>query len=748
MENETILPPREPSSATSHEEAINRSIFACQSAATQDELEQALKTLRNAPCWDEDQTALVVRENTAIALVQTLVCTTRNHRLLDDCILSCCKTLATFNACVATLRAATNKTNKNPMLKSQFGALQTTLRLVKRIMCSASSSEADAEEWVKELFLDDGFQNPTENQSVMISTINCFVELVLLLPTKIASACHSTRVDVPLWAIPSRYHMRLLECSFQMVRRLRSSSDSVVAKTARSYFKSLVGRLVHHRRASDDVASALYQCHQEKATPTASPTFWSDKDFSDLILETIRQVPTYSEKALLLRSILRHVVATGKDWNNGSTPTLLQVDRICQDNFLSYLNITCVPILQESRQMRDAWVQLVVLSQSSAMSDDRMDQMFCHCVALLLVSCRGSIDGDMSDSDDDDSCNVDGNMEVIRKHLNAVAASWSQDEFLRKSSQSLQNHVTNFIMSTMWLYSGKKEGDPDLADSITRGVSIRLECSAKSSRKNGMLVGELFARRLGDELRFDELQDTDRDVIMPPSQSGCFENPSQNESELEVSKKERDQNPKQGRLRQRNFLNPDADYVSDDESEVLTQDDEEFTFSKGDDDDAGSIWDDVDELVPYDLEDDEEDLRVAPHPCYLSECLQMLRTPDTDDSAYCQQLTALQELPTLVRSRPTDLADYTHSLIMQLLRAENKFKIEGFEDMILTSLLSLAVEEPVLAGQCLITEFFEEGSHMDRMNVLRTLQDAAYQLSAVKDLKGRIPDSISTRIIP
>ena len=68
--------------------------------------------------------------------------------------------------------------------------------------------------------------------------------------------------------------------------------------------------------------------------------------------------------------------------------------------------------------------------------------------------------------------------------------------------------------------------------------------------------------------------------------------------------------------------------------------------------------------------------------------------------------TALKELPKLVHSRPADLPDVGPSLAIELIKMENKFGLESFEAMVVSSLISLTVEEPLSVGQILIQRRF------------------------------------------
>ena len=178
-------------------------------------------------------------------------------------------------------------------------------------------------------------------------------------------------------------------------------------------------------------------------------------------------------------------------------------------------------------------------------------------------------------------------------------------------------------------------------------------------------------------------------------------------------------------------MDPDSDYVSDEaESDGdRTEDGEDHSAY-----DDGSVLNDDERLnlVPFDLEDDEEDLRETPRPLQLRECLELLRTSETHDQAYTCHETALAELPRLIQQSPDDLPDFAVPLAVQLLRTENKFNIDRFSDMRNKSLCSLTVQEPLSVGGRLIHELFQDGGLADRIIILATLQDAIFSLSGGK----------------
>ena len=141
-------------------------------------------------------------------------------------------------------------------------------------------------------------------------------------------------------------------------------------------------------------------------------------------------------------------------------------------------------------------------------------------------------------------------------------------------------------------------------------------------------------------------------------------------------------------------------------------------------------------LEPYDTADDRQDLRVVPRPLYLSECLDYLNTPETEENDYHHQEAVLHDLARLVRSRPADLTDYAPELARRLTRLENKYNMDHFTTLVSESLCALVVEDPIAVGMNLIEELFEDGSLRDRLTILHALDEASYELSGNRQLEN------------
>jgi hypothetical protein len=373
---------------------------------------------------------------------------------------------------------------------------------------------------------------------------------------------------------------------------------------------------------------------------------------------------------------------------------------------------TCSELLQSSSlEHREAFVQKMVFTAN--------DRRLCPIVVQLLEDCE------------------DG---ALYSHLCDVAETWSQWSFCHETDTHQQQYVTQVLICGLLHLQPTADATATHSDDLTlvilQGVTHRLESSLPQIRQDGMRVAQQVAKRLGQDLQFDELEEEEqeqedaetRTAEQEATTTTLEEVPNHNAQKAPLGKKK---NPK-AKIRQ---LDPDADYDSDDDDEQECESDDGGSNEESTYDDDSTVFDD--ELVPYDLEDQEDDLVETPKPLHLLEAFELLRTEENHDHAYSRQETAVQSLPDLIRKRPDDLPDVAVSLAQALLRMENKFDIEDFRELKHESILALTVEEPSSVGQHLIEAVFQDGGLSDRLNCFAALQEAAYELSGSKQLEGR-----------
>ena len=66
---------------------------------------------------------------------------------------------------------------------------------------------------------------------------------------------------------------------------------------------------------------------------------------------------------------------------------------------------------------------------------------------------------------------------------------------------------------------------------------------------------------------------------------------------------------------------------------------------------------------------------------------------------------------------------------------ENKFNMEEFTEMVLSSLVALVVEDPISICQTLVAQLFQECSLSNRLTALTSLSEAALELSGEQQLE-------------
>jgi hypothetical protein len=522
------------------------------------------------------------------------------------------------------------------------------------------------------------------------------------------------RQQLPIWSIRKNYYPRLVENAASMA--IIHGNNDEGSRSAFDYFAALVQRLVRNR-GGDDVTVGLHHFYDRRCRTKDDER--TRGLLSDLVLQLHLDHLSDRESATLCRSILQHIISKMDAKDSAIIP----------EPFARWLELSFVPIVASSRDKGDALVRLVVLSPQGVLHDTRADQRLLQIFSRLLgtVVPTGLFDDTYDSDDSSDDEDGDGRVDVGRtervlwRQLNMVGESWSSIAFVRRTEYKMQRHVTCFLVSGLTELSNKLDPTAPLVLKLLNGVEARLHSSYPEIRRDGMRVGEQLGRMLGQEVKFEELdEEREQEKCKEEGLHVSTSEPANEDAKgLSESMKKKEKSP--------GFS---AEEVSDEDVN-----DGDTSRDYFDDD---SDWEDDSAITPYDLEDDEEDLREAPRPLYLRDCMDLILTPETEANAVSCHETALQEISRLVRSRPVDLMDVGPELARRLLRMENKFDLNRFAEMVADSLCSLAVEEPVSVGNTLIAELFQDGHLAGRIRTLKALGEAAYELSGGKHLeRGR-----------
>ena len=644
-----------------------------------------------------------------------------------DRILNACGQIIVISTCSGLLKdiaATTSNRNKNDKqswtsstslpLRSIVQACWSTIQrmlLTAKTTSLAKENEHDKSDCGLRIgSLDNGSDDYDKVKSLEWKRF--ITGIVLLLPQTLSNACHAVKLQVPLHGTPSYFYQRLVH--FAWIRTRITSSD-VVCSTS-WYSKLLIIQLLQTRR-SEYVAQGLMRSdHRNKYTTKSIPSINDHDDDSENndrnYTDNVTTDDDDDKIAAALTAFLIGIELLPRDMAT-LVLALLQyanirghVDRPCNGIIL----VTCNSLFGcSSMEHQEAITEQLVFSKASSSTKPQ------SIISTITTSSTA----------------------LLTKHLTNIADRWSQWTFVQEVEGRQQHHVSlvlwqGLVLLLSFSSSPSSSSSSSLQDitqreltmSLVNGVSHRLGSTITSIRQDGMRIAHQLAKGLGQDAQFEDfLSDEEKEV----------------DDYNDIDKKKGIKNKEKIKSKQKNhrLVDPDADYDSDDEDiDISHKEDGEPQINRevisdddgGDDDDDLSVEYEV-ELTPYDLEDDEEDLRETPRPLHLLEALELLRTGENHDHAYTRHEAALDALPDLIRTRPDDLKDVAVSLVLQLLRMEDKFNIHQFNAKREIAIRALIFEEPMSVGQVLIEQLFEECGLMDRLSILAALQSAAIELS-------------------
>jgi len=557
--------------------------------------------------------------------------------------------------------------------------------------------------------------------------------------------------------------------------------------------QSIIHLIIRHGGAND-VSYALFQFFIN-VTPQANDanaTNENSQEYSDLknkyecfICKTITSLVSPRESISLLRSFIfcisahcnskdgMHISSFDSSENNNIVLTKLRspMQNNSREKFkkmVPFLKIFCLKICQSNLSIREKLVRYLLLSASPS---DCADVTVSWSIALLLYYAMQTNSSHQIEIAHTNAKNEQAyvfSQSKYLNHLEEIMAVWSQATFVHHTDLSVQNHVTNFILKTLSLISNDNGIASSFSTSVipilVQGVTARLESSIVEVRIHGMKVAEAFAPLTEQTLSFEELrkfEDTRETQNLDKNNEGMEKNDFFKEMSLgktdrkgsitkKKTHKEKKKNLKEAII-ESNLIDfdPDKEYFSDCDSNSRSDSTNSSRYDISgnqisENDDQSSLWDslsedddDEDYVVPFDLKDDEQDLYPISQPHYLSQCLKLLRSPESDKETYDKHLVALRSLPNILETCPMDTPDLAVVLANEILHLENKFDMPNFTKMRMDCLIKLAVLEPILVCEHLIKEkVFEVGMSLStRYEVLEVLEIMSEKLSGSESLR-------------
>ncbi|KAM3826606.1 telomere length regulation protein TEL2 homolog isoform 1-T1 [Vipera latastei] len=297
---------------------------------------------------------------------------------------------------------------------------------------------------------------------------------------------------------------------------------------------------------------------------------------------------------------------------------------------------------------------------------------------------------------------------LLTKILRELLETWSSSSAVKHSSAEQQLYISKAILLCL---SHLKEDDvaanrQELLTSLMEGMKCHLDSNLPRIRRMGMAVAEGVSARItpeGPALAFqyeedDEIKELKSLLTQRLEETSDSEPPNTGDSRP-------------------NTTASTVLHSSVTPPELAASEDPE----KG----VDSELDSDDDLVPYDMSQDQE-LKKTRAPTYIRDCFEILTGPE-DAEKY---EAAVGVLETLIRRDTATVQEMSVELAKVLLHLEEKSYIEGFLGLRQGALVAVTVADPIRVANYLTSEFYSLNySLRQRMDILDVLAMSAQELS-------------------
>lgn len=259
-----------------------------------------------------------------------------------------------------------------------------------------------------------------------------------------------------------------------------------------------------------------------------------------------------------------------------------------------------------------------------------------------------------------------------------------------------------------------------LLNKLLVGVQSHLESPLEKVQRLGMVVAECLTSSLepnGEKLVFGYMEDSDTKQL-----KSLAKGPQERMNLRSVGKRNE----------------PDVEIKGKDK--LVTEESSSMKVSA--EKNSPQICEGDDDLVPYDLgEEDDSDLK-SKAPKYLRDCIEGLLA--SEDSSKME--ASLKNVEKLVGAEMDDLDDVCEELVKVLLHLQDQFSTDMFGELRHSAIVAVLIRCPEQIACYLTEEFFAPNYHLQqRMDILSVLADAAQQLSTpveitkTKEVPRRFP---------
>ena len=360
------------------------------------------------------------------------------------------------------------------------------------------------------------------------------------------------------------------------------------------------------------------------------------------------------------------------------------------------------PILMNNNDILYMFQKQILLNQVIGKDGSKF------CIKLLCIPC-----------DKEKSQNKKRSIHTMTT-FHVLVKLWSDSSFIYNSDYQQHLHITKLLMYILEWITGKDLEEYSILQLLLSGVQDHMEAELPKKSKLGMLVARKFSKILSmmDSLNFKESlttedtsmdSDIEQDIEIPSEAFDNINSAFRNNSKFQTSEKSLQAPQRQA----------DIESDSDDESED----------SSSDEDDG---------LIPYDISNETETLMSAKNeiiktPLYIVDCIKGLTAKD-DFNLYN---ISLEHLEKVIKRKDRGLKFYGIQLCNLLLRMDNKYNLETFDEIRSNALISLLVSIPEIVVEYLTQEFFRVDYGLTHRHLmLNTLLEGAKQLSNIQETKG------------
>lgn len=250
------------------------------------------------------------------------------------------------------------------------------------------------------------------------------------------------------------------------------------------------------------------------------------------------------------------------------------------------------------------------------------------------------------------------------------------------------------------------------------GVQSHLESPLEKVRRLGMVVAECVTASLepnGDRLNFEYTEDNETELLK------LLVKGSHGRSDTEKAGKERKKQKSDSEKNEKPETNGTSNEKSSTQKKVQENDN-----------------DNGDELLPYDLDEEDNTSSASSSPKYLRDCIDGLLASEDPSKTEA----SLRNVEKLVHAGLDDLEDVCVELVKVLLHLQDRYSTDKFCELRHNAMVSITIRCPQQIACYLTEEFFAPNYNLQqRMDMLNVLAHAAQQLSAPVEIN-------KTRAVP